>query len=110
MDHALARGLVQLPTGGAQRGLGLRHVPSVRRLAELADGRAQRRLDGLVPLARLLVLLVALDLRLYVRHAWKSFKVSGVMLPKFASGKEPAEVAARGVTRRRSLSEPAPYT
>ena len=34
MDHALAGGLVQLAAGGAQRGLGLRHIPSVRRLAE----------------------------------------------------------------------------
>ena len=76
VDHALARGLVELPAGGAQRGLSRLQVPSVRGLAELADGRAQRRLDGLVPLARLLVLLVSLDLGLYVRHAWESFKVS----------------------------------
>src|SRR5579863_484084 len=92
VDHALAGGLVQQPGRSAQRGLGLCRVPLVRGLAELADGRAQRRLDGLVPLARLLVLLVALDLRLYVGHAWESFKVSWE------------------VTRRRSLSEPRPYT
>ena len=47
----------------------------VRGFAELAHGGTQRRLDGLVPLVRLLVLLIALDLRLYVRHAWESFKV-----------------------------------
>src|SRR5260370_9141952 len=92
VDDALGGGVVQLPAGGAQRGLGLRRVPPVRGLAELADGRAQRRLDGLVPLARLFVLLVALDVSLYVGHAWVSFKVSWE------------------VTRRRSLSEPRPYT
>ena len=76
MDHALARRLVELVAGGPQGGLGRLRVPSVRGLTELTDGRAQRRLDGLVPLVRLLVLLVALDLRLYVRHAWGSFRVS----------------------------------
>src|SRR5581483_5884939 len=75
VDDALARGLVQLPAGVAQRGARLVEVPPVRGLAELAHGRAQRRLDRLVALVRLLVLLVALDLRLYVRHARESFNV-----------------------------------
>src|SRR6266568_1089623 len=59
----------------ALRAACLVEVPSVRGLAELAHGRAQRRLRGFVPLVRLLVLLVALDLRLYVGHAWESFRV-----------------------------------
>jgi eukaryotic-like serine/threonine-protein kinase len=42
VDHALACRLVELPAGGAQRGLGRLRVPPVRGLAELTDGRAQR--------------------------------------------------------------------
>ena len=75
VDDALAGRLVQLTAGGAQRGPGFVEVPRVRGLAELAHRGAQRRLRGLVPLMRLFVLLIALDLRLYVRHAWESFKV-----------------------------------
>src|SRR5260370_31240110 len=86
VDHALAGGLVQLPARGAQRGLGLRRVPPVRGLSELADGRAQRRLDGLLPLALRFVLLCALDLRLYVAHPGESFKMSweGILRPRFS--------------------------
>src|ERR1700683_549134 len=76
VEHALARGLVELPAGGMQRRLGLAEVPLVRGLAELTDGRAQRGLDRLVSLACLLVLLIALYLRLCVGHAWESFEVS----------------------------------
>src|SRR5450755_647196 len=76
VDDALARRLVQLAAGGAQRGARLVEVPLVRRLAEFTDGRPQRRFGGLVPLVRLFVLLITLDLRLYVRHAWESFRLS----------------------------------
>src|SRR5262245_35788921 len=55
VDNALARGLVQLPAGGTQRSPGRLHVSSVRGLTELADGRTEQRLDGLVPLVRLIV-------------------------------------------------------
>ena len=47
-------------------------VAGVGGLAELADGGLQAGLDGLVALVRLLVLLVALDLGLDVRH-WCAF-------------------------------------
>src|SRR6266568_173651 len=74
VDDALARGLVQLGQGRAHRLGDLLSVAGVRGLAELAHRRLQRRLDGLVAEARLLVLLVALDLGLDVRHAGASLK------------------------------------
>src|SRR5215470_15601510 len=78
VDHALARGLVQAAAGvahGQHRRVG---VTGVGRLAELAHAGLQRRLDGLVALPGLLVLLVALDLRLDVRHAEASLGVTGL--------------------------------
>ena len=53
-------------------------VAGVGGLAELADGRLQRRLDRLVAQPRLLVGLVALDLGLDVRHAAASCFRSGI--------------------------------
>ena len=46
-------------------------LPSVGSLAEPADRRPERRLDRLVALVRGLVLPVALDLGLDVRHWWE---------------------------------------
>src|SRR6185436_7299089 len=71
VDDALADGLVELARRLAQQRLG---VAGVRRrgLVELADGGLQRRLDRLVAHPALLVLPVALDLGLDVRHATAS--------------------------------------
>src|SRR6266571_1704609 len=74
VDDALARGLVQALRRHAHRhgrGLG---VARVGRLAELAHRGLQRRLDCLVALPGLLVLLVALDLGLDIRHAYASLR------------------------------------
>src|SRR5258708_35618715 len=60
VDDALADGLVQLHVGGLPGLRGLVGIAGLRGLAELPDRRLQRRLDGLVPLQRLLVLLVEL--------------------------------------------------
>src|SRR5574341_1978384 len=62
VDDALGRGLVVGPVGVAKRGLGGLAVAAGDGLAELAAGRLQRRLDGLVAEPALLVLPVALDL------------------------------------------------
>src|SRR5258706_1019812 len=72
VDDALADGLVQFHVGGLHGLRGLVGIAGLRGLAELPDRRLQRRLDGLVALARLLVLLVALDLGLDIRHACAS--------------------------------------
>ena len=72
VDDALGGGLVEL-AGGVLAGLdGGVLVAGLGGLAELADGGLQAGLDGLVALVRLLVLLVALDLGLDVRH-WCAF-------------------------------------
>jgi hypothetical protein len=68
VDDALGGGLVQLAAGGLA---GLDSGVLVARLGELtelAHGRLESGLDGLVALARGLVLPVALDLGLDVRH------------------------------------------
>src|SRR6266516_2222415 len=74
VDDALARGLVQALRCHAHRhgrGLGVARVGC---LAESAHGGLQRGLDGLVALPGLLVLLVALDLGLDIRHAEASLR------------------------------------
>src|SRR5689334_25444914 len=78
VDHALARGLVQAAAGVAHSQHRRVGVTGVGRLAELAHAALQRRLDGLVALPGLLVLLVALDLRLDVRHAEASLGGTGL--------------------------------
>src|SRR5262252_6157175 len=75
VDDALARGLVQALRRRLHRHGRRVHITGVGRLAEPAHRGLQRRLDGLVALARLLVLLVALDLGLYVRHAKASLRI-----------------------------------
>src|ERR1700759_702650 len=69
VDDALAHGLVELARGVAHQGGGRSGVAGLARLVELADHGLQRRLDRLVTQPGLLVLPVALDLRLDVRHA-----------------------------------------
>src|SRR6266568_2747284 len=70
-DRGLAvRGLI-LVDDALGRGLG---VARVGRVAELAHRGLQRGLDGLVALPGLLVLLVALDLGLDIRHAEASLR------------------------------------
>jgi hypothetical protein len=76
VNDALARGLVQLPAGRAQRRSGLLHIAGVGGLTELPDRRLQRGLDRFVAESRLLVLLVALDLGFNVRHAKASLEIS----------------------------------
>ncbi|MBG9885445.1 hypothetical protein ABE10_02355 [Bacillus toyonensis] len=73
MDDALADGLVKLLRGLLQRGLGSRLVAGDDRSTGLTDDGPQLALDGLVALARLLVGLVALDLRLDVCHVRETF-------------------------------------
>src|SRR5437899_12368615 len=75
VDDALARGLVQALRRHAHRHGRRLGVARIGRLAELAHRGLQRGLDGLVALPGLLVLLVALDLRLDVRHAEASLGV-----------------------------------
>src|SRR5690606_14906055 len=75
VDDALARGLVELTGGSPLQRNGRLDVALLGGLAELADGRLERRLDGLVAQAALLVLPVALDLGLDVRHEEASVKV-----------------------------------
>src|SRR5690242_182656 len=72
VDDALAGGLVELARGVAEQRGRLLNVASRGGLVELADRRLQRRLDRLVPQPALLVLPVALDLGLDVRHATAS--------------------------------------
>src|SRR6185437_10598777 len=69
VDDALAGGLVESAGGGAQPGLDNLTVAGVGCLAEAANGGLQRRPDGLVAKARLLVGADPLDLRLDVGHA-----------------------------------------
>src|SRR5215472_5720847 len=75
VDDTLADGLVQLHVSGPHGLGGLVGIAGVRGLPEVSYRRLQRRLDGLVALARLLVLLVALDLGLDIRHACASLEV-----------------------------------
>src|SRR4029453_11335760 len=69
VDDALAHGLVELARRDTQQGRGRRGVTGSARPLELPDDRLQRRLDRLVAQPGLLVLPVALDLGLDVRHA-----------------------------------------
>src|ERR1700761_5694862 len=73
VDDALGHGLVELAGGGPHRDRRLLDVAGLDGLAELPHVGAELGLDGLVALARLLVRLDALDLRLDVRHAGMSF-------------------------------------
>ena len=75
VDDALASRLVKL-TARQRSAVRPPRRPRLRGLAELRHVRPQLGLGGLVTLVRLFVLLIALDLRLYVRHAWESFKLS----------------------------------
>src|SRR5258707_513660 len=75
VDNALADGLVQPHEGGPHLLRGLVGIAGLRGLAELPDRRLQRRLDGLVALARLLVLLVAVAVGLGSRHACASLEI-----------------------------------
>src|SRR3954469_15652026 len=67
VDDALGGGLVELLARGHGQGLGLLGA-GLGSLAELADRGLQRGLHGLVALVRSIVLPVALDLGLDVRH------------------------------------------
>src|SRR5215472_1696003 len=87
VDDALAHGLVELAGGEAQRDGRLIDVARLGGLAELAHVGTQLGLDGLVALARLLVLLDALNLRLDVRHADKSFIVKSAEPPRERSAR-----------------------
>src|SRR3954449_7282998 len=69
VDDALAHGLVELARGVTQQRAGRLDVAVRARFVELADDGLQRRLDRLVAQPSLLVLPVALDLGLDVRHA-----------------------------------------
>src|ERR1700754_2285109 len=69
VDDALAGSLVELARGVAQQRVSGLEVAGVARLVELANHGLQRRLDRLVAQPGLLVLPVALDLGLDVRHA-----------------------------------------
>src|SRR6201995_1353742 len=81
VDDALGHGLVKLAGGGPHRDRRLLDVAGLDGLAELPHVGAELGLDGLVALARLLVRLDALDLRLNVRHADTSFVGLKVCLP-----------------------------
>src|SRR5699024_3734328 len=69
VDDALADSLVQGAGSGALLDDGLLDVPGFSGQTEPADGGLQRRTNRLVADTGLLVLPVALDLRLDVRHA-----------------------------------------
>src|SRR6516162_2515325 len=108
VDDALAGGLVQALRRGAHRHGRRLHVAGVRGLAELAHRGLQGRLDGLVALPRLLVLLVALDLGLDIRHAEASlrFWFSSVGAGRFPPAAAP-RTPRRGATLRRGrISQP----
>src|SRR6516164_3344689 len=108
VNDALAGGLVQALRRGAHRHGRRLHVAGVGRLAELAHRGLQRRLDGLVALPRLLVLLVALDLGLDIRHAEASlrFWFLSVGAGGFRAHGSPTN-SRRGATLRRGrISQP----
>src|SRR5260370_21561808 len=97
VDDALADSLVQLDVGGPHSLRGLVGIAGLRSLAELPDRRLQRRLDGLVALARLLVLLVSLVLGLDIRHACASLgmvSLIGYALPRRDRGVAPGRTDA----------------
>src|SRR5690348_6257251 len=105
---ALAGGLVQALRRSAHRHGRRLHVAGVSGLAELAHRGLQRRPDSLVALPRLLVLLVALDLGLDIRHAEASlrFWFSSVGAGGFRTRGGPTN-SRRGATLRRGrISQP----
>src|SRR5690242_3715582 len=108
VNDALAGGLVQVLRRGAHRHGRRLHVAGVSRLAELTHAGLQRRPDGLVALPRLLVLLIALDLGLDIRHAEASlrFWFSSVGAGGFRTRGSPTN-SRRGATLRRGrISQP----
>src|SRR5690348_5373326 len=105
---ALAGGLVQALRRSAHRHGRRLHVAGVSGLAELAHRGLQRRPDSLVALPRLLVLLIALDLGLDIRHAEASlrFWFSSVGAGGFGTRGSPTN-SRRGATLRRGrISQP----
>src|SRR3954469_3598254 len=86
VDDALGGGLVELLARGHGQGLGLLGA-GLGSLAELADRGLQRGLHGLVALVRSIVLPVALDLGLDVRHY--RLASSGIASGSGASGRGP---------------------
>src|SRR5215831_5357915 len=111
VNDALAGGLVQALRRGAHRHGRRLHVAGVGRLAELAHRSLQRRLDGLVALPRLLVLLIALDLGLDIRHAEASlrFWFSSVGAGGFRTRGSPTNsTAGRNTPTRKDIPIPAP--
>src|SRR5215472_1942206 len=111
VNDALAGGLVQAVRRGAHRHGRRLHVAGVGRLAELAYRGLQRRLDGLVALPRLLVLLIALDLGLDIRHAEASlrFWFLSVGAGGFRTRGSPTNsMAGRNTPTRKDIPIPAP--
>src|SRR6516165_6774654 len=108
VDDALAGSLVQALRRGAHRHGRRLHVAGVRGFAEFAHRGLQGRLDGLVALPRLLVLLIALDLGLDIRHAEASlrFWFLSVGAGRFRTRGSPTN-SRRGATLRRGrISQP----
>src|ERR1039458_8023509 len=98
VDDALAHCLVQLDRGsplGHRRRFDIARVESC---TEVAHGRLQLGLHGLVALPGLLVLLVPLDLGLDVRHACASLK--SVWLVKVVPGTSRSSGVAPDTTER----------
>src|SRR5215467_1978301 len=111
VNDALASGLVQVLRRGAHRHGRRLHIAGVSGLAELAHRGLQRRLDSLVALPCLLVLLIALDLGLDIRHAEASlrFWFSSVGAGGFRTRGSPTNSkAGRNTPRRKDIPTPGP--
>src|SRR6478735_7935544 len=105
VDDTLAHGLVELAGRLGQRLLGGGLVAGRDSLAGLADERLQLALDGLVALVRLLVGLVALDLRLDVRHVETFFRFRSDRLSAGLRERAVASAVVRAEPTRKPITE-----
>lgn len=69
VDNSLANSLIQAARSGLELSQGGLFIACIHSRTEPTDGSAKRATNRLIALPRFLVRLIALDLRLNVRHA-----------------------------------------